>query len=212
MKAAPVFALLLVNLFSAGAMAAPPAISDLRIAFELRDKVILVREMINLQSGESGDKSIDLPLPRNAINPMLSDEYGLEGIQLNGAAVTVTPPIPAEGRTIAVVFGLPIVDGRTELDQQLGHAVSLAHVAYIGESRSIQIKGAGFGAVEENRIPSGLPALFTVGQNFDDGHIRLEIAGLEIDTPDTISRLATLLSFGILSIGFVFWLKRRREA
>jgi len=194
--------------------AAAAEISDLRVAFELQEGGIFAREMIVVKARGEDDAAqgeVRIPLPAGARDAALTEEETSEGVALTDDEIVFSGPFNEAGHTAAITFGLEIADGRAVFDQRFGRRIALAHAAFVGENETIQLAGPGFGKLALNRTPSGFPAQFTVGQDFEDGHVRLEITGFDGNAMDRFSRLATILSFGMLAVGFAVWLKRRRE-
>jgi hypothetical protein len=122
--------------------------------------------------------------------------------------VEVTAAIPEQGRKIAVMFRLPIKDGVVAFDQSAGMPVALAHAALMTPGDNAAIKGNGFSPAERNQTPDGLPALFTVGRNFEDGHLVMLLTGLS-DNGQWMRVIATVCSFGMLLFGFLLWIRRK---
>ena len=56
--------------------------------------------------------------------------------------------------------------------------------------------------------PSGLPALFSVAQDFEDGRVRVVISGIGKRLMDVFAVVVTFASFGMLLVGFLLWLRR----
>jgi hypothetical protein len=212
----------LVTIVAVWLLSAPPplvadeaAISDVRVAFEPKGETAIVRQLIVVTGAAGADANpgeIRIPLPAGAENPSFATDRLHDDMVLEGRVVVVKGAIPKEGRQIPLVFELPIHDGVLHFDQTLESPIALAHVAFVGKQESAHMSGVGFGKPTEGQIPSGPPALFMVAEELRDGHLMIEISGLNKSPMTHLGYLATIASFGILLIGFVLWLRQRKEA
>jgi hypothetical protein len=184
-------------------------VKDLRIAFEQRGDHLFVREMLTLEADEGDDaakKPYEVPLPTGARRARIATGQGEAPVPVSEKRIVIE--VPKTGRVIQIMCELPVLDGVVALDQRFKSGVKLAHAALITTDDRLTMKGDRFSRPETRETPEGLPALFTVGQQFDDGHIRILLTGFAGGGFLRLDRLATILSFGMLAVGFFFWLRR----
>ena len=187
-------------------------ISNIRVAFEQRDGSFFVREMVSLipEEGEHDTAaSLVIPFPRNAQEAFLSEEHDAAGLTVLENGIRVEGRLPEQGRGVAFMYTLPAQNGGVSFEQRFDRTVHLAHIAFVGPSEGVLIEGTGFSAPTVREISSGLPALFVVGRDFEDGLIRVSISGLEKSLMSTLTVVVTSLSFGILLLGLILYLRRR---
>lgn len=187
--------------------------SSVRISMELREDAVSVKELLTVKpiekQGFPNTNGLATALPRGAFNAGLVPNSAADNLTLSTDAVMLTEEIPEAGRQIAVMFMLPIKDGKAVLDQSLDAPVELAHAALIGDANASALKGAGFGKSRFGKTSSDRPALFIVGRNIEDGRLLITVDNMKADLLDIFTVFATVLSFLVLTFGFVLWIQRR---
>ena len=185
-------------------------IQDVRIAFEHRKDAVAVQQVVTLAPDEKDTKDapFTFPLPTGARDAIAGGEDGEPDISIEDNRVSVPGPIPEEGREVRLAYRLPILDGVVALDQDLRMEIPVAHAAFVAADEGIVIKGNGFSLPASRNTPDGVPALFIVAAPLPEGHIQLLITGFGTDHTRILIILATVLSFGMLALGFILWLRR----
>lgn len=187
-------------------------VSSIRVAFEPKDDSFFIREMVTLMPGEeekNAHVSLEIPFPRDAVGVILSKEHDASGITLQDDGIRVEGHLPKEGRAVAFMYTLPQRDNSVTFEQVFDRPVQLAHIAFVGPSKGIRMEGPDFSMPAVRDIAPGLPALFVVGKDFDDGRVRISIFGFKKSLMSIFMVVVTSLSFGILLLGFILYLRRR---
>jgi hypothetical protein len=194
------------------ALADKPAtvtVKDMRLAFERQEETLLVKQMISLVPNPgAGAARFSFPLPTGALDAALVEDNDGAGVDLDAGKRLLTGTVPEKGRTIALTFLLPILDGTVVFDQQLGTPARLVHAALLWPADSVRLVGQGFSQAESDTTPSGMPALFTVAGNLEDGHVQLLLTGLTGTAMQRAAMVATISSFAILLFGLMVWMRR----
>lgn len=187
--------------------------SDVRIAMEPQEGSVLVKEMFLLKPEGGADfpnpSGMVIPVPVDARGADLVKDSPAEGLSMTEGGVRVEGVIPTAGRQIGVLFLLPIRNGKMVFDQSLGAPVKLAHAALVGNVTEADLSGDGFGKSDIGETPSGLPARFVVGKDFNNGRIHITVNGLTADVLYPITVGLTIISFLVLAWGFVLWIRGR---
>lgn len=185
-------------------------IQDVRIAFEHRKDAVAVQQVVTVTPGAKDAKDVPFtfPLPMGARDAIAGEEDGEPDIAIENHRVVVPGPIPEEGLEVRLAYRLPILDGVVALDQDLRVEIPVAHAAFVAAKKGIVIKGNGFSRSASRTTPDGVPALFIVAAPLPGGHIQILVTGFTMDRTRVLIILATVLSFGMLAVGFILWLRR----
>lgn len=193
------------------AMAQGVSIKDVRIAFERNDDNLVVKELMTLSlepAPAERPPTIEIPYPQHAAGVQLAESSKRDGVSLGPRTVTIRTESVENKLSLGISFLLPIKRGIVAFDQTLGVPVTLAHAALLFPGDRGTLKGDGFAPTQRHQTPDGLPALFTVGRDFEKGHLMLLISGLDQEDGQ-MRMLATVISFGMLLAGLFFWFRRK---
>ncbi len=185
-------------------------IQDVRIVFEHRKEAVAVRQVVTVAPGEKEEENIPftIPLPVGAREVFVGQEDGQPTVTVENQRVVVPGPVSEEGRGVQIAYRLPILDGIVALDQNFRTEIPVAHAAFVAAEEGIVLKGNGFSRSASRTTPEGVPALFIVAAPLHEGHIQLLITGFSPDYLRILIILATVLSFSMLAVGFIIWLRR----